>query len=82
MDAEFWLQRWHEGRIGFHRDEVMPLLERHWAALGVYAGGRVFVTSLGHTPELYNDARYLEHLYGGIWWAATGNGIQSGEQAH
>jgi type 1 glutamine amidotransferase len=48
----------------------------------VYDGGRVFVTSLGHTPELYNDTRYLEHLYGGIWWAATGHGIQADEQEH
>ena len=40
-----------------------------------YDGGRVFVTALGHTPELYNDTQYLEHLYGGLYWAATGRGI-------
>lgn len=40
-----------------------------------YDGGRVFVTALGHTPALYDDPLYLEHLYGGIWWAATGKGI-------
>ena len=53
MDAEFWLQRWHEGRIGFHRDEVMPLLERHWAALGVPAGGRVFVPLAGKSLDMH-----------------------------
>lgn len=42
----------------------------------LYDGGRVFVTALGHTPELYNDALYLEHVYGGIYWAATGRGIK------
>lgn len=41
-----------------------------------YDGGRVFVTALGHTPALYEDARYLEHLYGGLWWAATGRGVE------
>lgn len=41
-----------------------------------FDGGRVFVTSLGHTPALYNDSVYLEHIYGGIYWAATGRGIQ------
>lgn len=40
-----------------------------------YDGGRVFVTALGHTPALYDDPLYLAHLYGGIWWAATGQGI-------
>ena len=40
-----------------------------------YDGGRVFVTALGHTPALYDDPLYLEHLYGGLWWAATGLGI-------
>ena len=44
-----------------------------------YDGGRVFVTALGHTPELYADALYLEHLYGGIWWAATGRGVASAD---
>ena len=41
-----------------------------------YDGGRVFVTALGHTPELYEDRQYLDHLYGGLWWAATGLGIE------
>lgn len=41
-----------------------------------YEGGRVFVTALGHTPALYDDALYLEHLYGGLWWAATGKGLE------
>ena len=41
-----------------------------------FDGGRSFVTALGHTPELYGDAVYLEHLYGGIYWAATGRGVK------
>lgn len=42
-----------------------------------YDGGRVFVTALGHTPALYDDRLYLDHVYGGIWWAATGKGIDA-----
>lgn len=42
----------------------------------VHDGGRVFVTALGHTPELYNDRLYLDHLYGGIFWTATGRGLE------
>jgi uncharacterized protein len=41
-----------------------------------YAGGRAFVTLLGHNPEMYRDERYLQHLLGGIYWAATGLGEQ------
>jgi type 1 glutamine amidotransferase len=40
-----------------------------------FEGARVFCTSLGHMAELYSDPMYLDHLYGGIWWAATGKGI-------
>lgn len=40
-----------------------------------FDGGRSFVTALGHTPALYDDSVYLEHLYGGIYWAATGRGV-------
>lgn len=39
-----------------------------------YEKGRVFVTLLGHTPEMYRDERYLQHLLGGIYWTATGLG--------
>jgi uncharacterized protein len=41
----------------------------------VFEGGRSFVTALGHLPELYRDQAFLDHLYGGIYWAATGRGI-------
>jgi type 1 glutamine amidotransferase len=38
-----------------------------------YDGGRAFYTGLGHLPATYSDAAFLHHVYGGIYWAATGN---------
>nr|WP_315399090.1 ThuA domain-containing protein [uncultured Duganella sp.] len=38
--------------------------------------GRVFVTALGHNGEMYKDPQYLAHLMGGIYWSATGRGVQ------
>lgn len=38
-----------------------------------YDGGRAFYTALGHLPATYSDAHFRHHLYGGIYWAATGN---------
>ena len=40
-----------------------------------YDGGRSFYTALGHIEMSYNDALFLKHLLGGIYWAATGLGI-------
>jgi len=37
-----------------------------------YDGGRIFYTALGHVEAAYEDADFLQHLYGGIWWAAKG----------
>jgi uncharacterized protein len=37
-----------------------------------YDGGRSFYTALGHLPSIYNDPAFLNHLYAGIFWAATG----------
>ncbi len=37
-----------------------------------YDNGRSFYTALGHLPATYGDAVFLHHLYGGIYWAATG----------
>ncbi|UBM57479.1 ThuA domain-containing protein [Marinilongibacter aquaticus] len=41
-----------------------------------YDGGRAFYTGLGHIGEIFKDPIYLDHLYGGIYWAATGKGIK------
>jgi uncharacterized protein len=37
-----------------------------------FDGGRSFYTALGHLPGTYRDAAFLHHVYGGIYWAATG----------
>lgn len=52
MDASFWLQRWDEGRIGFHRDEVMPLLQHHWPALQLAPRTRVLVPLAGKSLDM------------------------------
>ncbi|MEQ8238563.1 MAG: ThuA domain-containing protein [Cyclobacteriaceae bacterium] len=41
-----------------------------------FDGGRSFYTSLGHISESYNDPWFLAHIYGGIYWAATGLGVE------
>jgi type 1 glutamine amidotransferase len=56
-----------KGRNGFH-----PV---SWYQS--YDGGRAFYTALGHLPATYSDQTFLHHLYGGIYWAATGNGFKA-----
>lgn len=38
-----------------------------------FDGGRAFYTALGHQPTDYSDTAFLNHVYAGIYWAATGN---------
>lgn len=52
MQAEFWLERWREGRTGFHRDTPMPLLLQHWPALALPRGSRVLVPLCGKTLDM------------------------------
>lgn len=40
-----------------------------------FDGGRAFYTAMGHMPEVYDEKLFLEHVYGGIYWAATGKGM-------
>jgi type 1 glutamine amidotransferase len=63
--TKIWPGQHAEGMGAFHPVAWYQLFE----------GGRSFVTALGHMPELYRDQTYLAHLYGGIYWAATGRGI-------
>ena len=37
-----------------------------------YDGGRAFYTALGHMPAVYSEPAFLNHIYAGIFWAATG----------
>ncbi len=62
MEAEFWLQRWREGRTHFHQSRVTPLLQKYWPALGVPKQGRVLVPLCGKSLDM-------------IWLAAQGNPV-------
>jgi len=52
MQAEFWLQRWREGRTGFHHERPMPLLLEHWPSLALPADSRVLVPLCGKTLDM------------------------------
>lgn len=41
-----------------------------------YDGGRAFYTALGHMGSTYSDPLFMEHIYGGLYWAVTGKGIK------
>jgi type 1 glutamine amidotransferase len=41
-----------------------------------FDGGRAFYTGLGHIAKVYENQWFLDHLYGGIYYAATGKGIE------
>ena len=52
MHAEFWLQRWHEGRTGFHHNETSPLLQANWPHLSLPADSRVLVPLAGKSLDM------------------------------
>jgi thiopurine S-methyltransferase len=51
MEPDFWLERWSEGRIGFHLPRVNPHLERHHDVLSPRC--RVLVPLAGKTLDLW-----------------------------
>ncbi len=53
MDADFWLQKWQEGQIGFHRHDVMPLLQKHWPSLQLPPHSRVLVPLCGKSLDMH-----------------------------
>lgn len=52
MKAEFWIERWTRGEIGFHRDDVHDYLASHWTSLLLAAGSRVFVPLSGKSRDM------------------------------
>ena len=58
MDADFWHRKWANDDIGFHEGAVNPLLVKHWPALSLAEGARVFLPLCGKTldvPSLYGN---------------------------
>ena len=52
MEPEFWHERWHENRIGFHQKDVNRFLKRYFAKLkGVHAGP-LFVPLCGKSQDM------------------------------
>jgi thiopurine S-methyltransferase len=52
MDTDFWLQRWEHGQTGFHQSRVMPLLQKHWPAMGLPRDCRVLVPLAGKSLDV------------------------------
>jgi thiopurine S-methyltransferase len=52
MDPQFWLQRWANNQIGFHRPDVHPYLQTHWPRLELDSAARVFVPLCGKSLDL------------------------------
>jgi len=52
MQPEFWLERWRQQQIGFHRDSINPHIERHWPGVGAAPGCRVFVPLCGKSLDM------------------------------
>lgn len=62
--------KWGE-KVGKGMGDLHPIAWYH-----EFDGGRSFYTALGHIPSIYSDPIFLEHVYGGIYWAATGKGLK------
>jgi len=52
MEASFWLERWANNQIGWHEQDVNPLLSAHFAALQLPNDARVFVPLCGKTRDI------------------------------
>ncbi|MEI7844002.1 MAG: thiopurine S-methyltransferase [Gallionellaceae bacterium] len=52
MEKSFWLERWQRGEIGFHEADVNQYLLKHWQALNVPKGKRVFVPLCGKSYDM------------------------------
>jgi thiopurine S-methyltransferase len=52
MDEDFWLQRWENNEIGFHKSEANPLLVEYFKELSLDKGSRIFLPLCGKTLDI------------------------------
>ncbi|WP_034293900.1 thiopurine S-methyltransferase [Herbaspirillum sp. RV1423] len=52
MEAEFWLERWRDGRTHFHQTRVTPLLQKYWPTLALPKDAQVLVPLAGKSLDM------------------------------
>lgn len=52
MQAKFWHDKWKTNRIGWHLDEVNPIIVNHINSLKLNKGARIFVPLCGKTLDI------------------------------
>ena len=52
MDEKFWKECWEQDEIGFHLNEVNPVLSQYWNQLPLKSGSGVFVPLCGKSLDL------------------------------
>ncbi len=52
MDAQFWLDRWKEGQIGFHKSDFHDKLIQYFPEFESISGQRVLVPLCGKTKDM------------------------------
>lgn len=52
MDVNFWLQKWENNNIAFHKSEANPVLVQHFQQLALAKESRVFVPLCGKTLDI------------------------------
>jgi thiopurine S-methyltransferase len=52
MRHEFWLERWSQNQIGFHKQEINPRLQQCWSRLPVSQGDKIFVPLCGKSNDM------------------------------
>ena len=52
MDAAFWHAKWEKSEIGFHLDQVNPLLVEHFDQLALTPGSRILLPLCGKTRDI------------------------------
>ncbi|WP_343561425.1 thiopurine S-methyltransferase [Kiloniella sp. b19] len=52
MDAEFWHQKWRDGKLPFSMDDITAQLKQNFHRLGLKPGARVFVPLCGSTLDI------------------------------
>jgi len=52
MNTSFWLKKWEDNNIAFHGSEANPALVKHFQALSLAPGSRVFLPLCGKTLDI------------------------------
>lgn len=64
MKTKYWIESWEDGRIGFHKDDIHPVLKKYESQLHLSKSDKVLIPLCGKSLDLIWFSKKVSYVWG------------------